>query len=66
MSEALGQVGRDALAKERAARKAAEREVAELRKYRRKFYEMRDKAELWEARAIRYSNKLQQQNNTSV
>lgn len=54
-----------ALAKERAAHKAerkariaAEAEAKALRNFRAKFYEARDKAELWEGRAIRYSNKL--------
>jgi hypothetical protein len=60
-AEPLTGPGLAALQAERKARKEAEREVAELRKFRRKFFEMRDRAELWEARAIRYSNQLKQQ-----
>lgn len=30
----------------------------DMNRYRRKFFEARDRAELWESRAIRYSNKL--------
>ncbi|NQD42438.1 hypothetical protein [Glutamicibacter halophytocola] len=43
---------------ERKARLAAEAEAKALRNYQAKFYEARDKAELWQGRAIRYSNKL--------
>ncbi|MGO2327639.1 hypothetical protein ACTXM3_18820, partial [Glutamicibacter arilaitensis] len=34
---------------------------AELRKFQGKYYAERDKAELWQYRAIRYSNKLKTQ-----
>lgn len=30
----------------------------DMNRYRVKFFEARDRAELWESRAIRYSNKL--------
>ncbi|MCQ1999540.1 hypothetical protein [Arthrobacter zhaoxinii] len=47
-----------ALKRERTDRRAAQRENAELRKFKQKFYEARDRAELWESRAIRYSERL--------
>lgn len=55
----LGQEARTILGKERAARKAAQREANQLREYKRKYYAMRDRAELWEFRASSKSAKRQ-------
>lgn len=43
------------LATERDNRRDAEKN---MKHFRRRFYDMRDRAELWESRAIRYSNRL--------
>ena len=50
-----------ALANERKAHRETKKENAGLRKYRAKYFEARDMRELWESRAIRYSNKLNAQ-----
>ena len=55
MNDSLNDSGMTALKAERTARKQADRDLKEMRS---KYFAARDKAELWEYRAKRYSETL--------